>query len=88
MAKKKWKPETPQGWCCYIGPSVRGYAQYGDVFPDYAAARSAMAAALARWPQMEQLIVSGAALADARLRVKTPGNALYVLAQKLRRSLM
>ncbi len=66
------------GFFCYIGPSITGLIQHGDI------CRGTRKKALATWddaikkyPLIKTLIVSGEKLPEARLRVKKPGNALY-----------
>ena len=46
-------------------------------------ALAAAARAIEKQPLVKTLIVSGAALPEARLKVKKPGNALYVNYQKV-----
>ncbi len=68
-------------FCVYIGPSVHGSGLIsGTVFKtDRAGAveELALTGALTRCPLAPELIVSGDALAESRLKVKTPGNLLY-----------
>lgn len=83
---KKPKPAA-DAWCCYVGPSIRGVVQHGDVIAgDPAAARAALAAGIAKYPGIASLIVPGDELSAARLRVKKPGNALYAMAEALAKS--
>lgn len=69
---------------CYIGPSLRGLIKHGDIFRgSRAKALKAAAAAIEAQPLVKTLIVSGDALPAARLKVKTPGNALYANYNKI-----
>ncbi len=80
-------PEVNQsGFCIYIGPNIKGLIQTGTIFRGSRenALRTA-AAAIERYPLVKTLIVSGDALPAARLKVKTPDNALYANYHKLAR---
>ena len=72
------------GFYCYIGPSITGLIQRGDI------CRGTRKKALAKWdeaikkyPLIKTLIVSGDKLPEARLKVKKPGNALYKNYQRI-----
>jgi len=72
------------GFYVYIGPNIKGLVQTGTIYRgDRANAYRAAARAIEEHPLVKALIVSGDALPQARLRVKTPGNALYANYQKL-----
>lgn len=72
------------GYCVYIGPTVPSVIQSGTVIPgDPEKARAAYASAVEREPLIATLIVSGQTLAADRIKVKTPGNLLYVNYRKL-----
>lgn len=74
----KKQEANASGIYCYIGPSLRGLIKNGDIFRgSRAKALKAAAAAIEAQPLVKTLIVSGDALPAARLKVKTPGNALY-----------
>ena len=76
--KKEKSSGGNAGFYCYIGPSVTGLIQHGDIYRGTRkAALDAAAAAIQRNPLIKTLIVSGDQLPDARLKVKKPGNALY-----------
>lgn len=72
------RKDAGSGFFVYIGPTLRGVIEHGRVFfgsredADRAAAR-----ACAHEPLIRQLIVPGETLAEDRLKVKTPGTALY-----------
>lgn len=66
------------GFYCYIGPNIAGLLRTGTIFKGtrddaYAAA----AAAIEKQPLVKSLIVPGDTMPEDRLKVKTPGNALY-----------
>ncbi|MBR2131398.1 MAG: hypothetical protein IJ955_02475 [Oscillospiraceae bacterium] len=66
------------GIYCYIGPSIRGLIQHGAIFRgSRTRAMEAAKAAIEQQPLVKTLIVSGDSLPSARLKIKTPGNALY-----------
>lgn len=79
----KAEPDT-SGFYCYIGPNLAGLLQHGAIFRGSREdALQAAANAVQQYPVVKTLIVSGDALPDARVQVKTPGNALYVNARRL-----
>mgnify|MGYP001152620816 FL=1 len=72
------------GFYIYIGPNIKGLIQTGTICRgDRENALRTAAAAIERYPLVKTLIVSGDALPSARLKVKTPGNALYANYRKL-----
>lgn len=72
------------GFYCYIGPSITGLIQHGAIYRGTRdAAVSAAAAAIRKYPLIKTLIVSGDKLPEARLKAKTPGNALYQNCQRI-----
>lgn len=82
------KPEPAEanqsGFYCYLGPNLAGLIQHGAVFRGTRAdALQAAADAVRQYPLVKTLIVSGDALPEARMQVKTPGNALYANARRL-----
>ena len=80
---KQIKPDDG-GFYCYIGPNIPGFIQSGQIYMGAReAALSAASAAIERFPLVKTLLVSGTALAEARLKVKKPGNALYANYQKI-----
>ena len=88
-AKEQKKASAGTGSCasgfyCYIGPSVAGVIKHGDLFfGSRADALEQAKAAIEKKPLVKTLIVSGDDLPAARLKVKTPGNALYANAQRV-----
>lgn len=72
------------GFCIYLGPNIKGLIQTGTIYRgSREQAMEAAAHAIERYPLVKTLIVSGDALPTARLKIKTPGNALYANYQKL-----
>ena len=72
------------GFYIYIGPNIKGLIQTGTIYRGSRThALRAAAAAVKAHPKVKSLIVAGDALPEARLKVKTPGNALYANYQKL-----
>lgn len=82
---EKEKPErNASGFYIYIGPNLKKLIQTGTIYRG--TRRNALdkaALAIAAKPLVKTLIVSGDALPEARLKVKTPGNVLYDNYQKL-----
>ena len=85
MAKKEQPATAPKaaavnqsGFYIYIGPNIKGLIQTGSIYRgDREHAHQMAAAAIEKHPKVKSLIVSGDALPEVRLRVKTPGNVLY-----------
>jgi len=82
--KPKAEKSAADSFYCYIGPSITGLIQRGDI------CRGTRKKALAKWdeaikkyPLIKTLIVSGDKLPEARLKVKKPGNALYKNYQRI-----
>lgn len=72
-------PTNKVGFCVYIGPTVMGVIQNGTVLRGTKQeALASMAPAIAKYPDVAKLIVPGDTLAKDRIKVKTPGNWLYV----------
>ena len=68
----------------YIGPNIKGLIQTGTIYRGTREDACEKAKdAIAKHPLVKSLIVSGEALPQARLKVKTPGNVLYANYQKL-----
>ena len=82
--KKSRAGTCPSGFYIYIGPNIKKYIQTGTVYRGTRAhALKQAAAAIEAHPLVKTLIVSGDALPEARIKVKTPGNALYANYKKL-----
>ena len=86
----KKKPAAPKkvadtgGFCVYLGPTMMGVIQRGTI---YRGSRQevldALAPAIEKHPLIASLVVSDATLPEDRIKVKTPGNLLYVNYHKL-----
>lgn len=76
--------EEACGFCVYLGPSILGVISCGTV---YNAGKNATLTNIAdivkKYPLVADLIVSGDKLPESRVKVKTPGNLLYVNSRKL-----
>lgn len=70
----------------YIGPSITGVILHGKIYHGTRAkALQAAKLAIERQPLVKHLIVSSADLPTARLKVKTPGNALYKYSEQIKK---
>ena len=86
----KKKPAAPKkvadtgGFCVYLGPTMMGVIQRGTI---YRGSRQevldAIAPAIEKHPLIATLVVSDTTLPEDRIKVKTPGNLLYVNYHKL-----
>lgn len=82
--KKSRAGTCPSGFYIYIGPNIKKCIQTGTVYKGTRAnALKKAEAAIKAHPLVKNLIVSGDALPEARIKVKTPGNALYANYKKL-----
>lgn len=81
---KKTAAKKADGFCVYIGPTIIGVIQSGTV---YRGTKSEVLASIApvieRYPLVTALIVSQDTLPVDRIKVKTPGNLLYMHYNKL-----
>lgn len=79
VSQAEKQPETcAAGFYCYIGPNITGLIQHGAIYRGTRqAALSAAARAIEKQPLVKTLIVPGDKLPEARLKVKSPGSALY-----------
>lgn len=68
----------PSGFYIYLGPTIRGLIQANTIYRgDRAHALAEAKEAIEKYPLIKTLIVPGDYLPVARLRIKTPGNALH-----------
>ena len=66
------------GFCVYLGPSIRGVIQEGTIYPGTRqAVLKRLSGVVKEYPAVADLVVTGATLPVDRVRVKTPGNLLY-----------
>lgn len=78
-----------EGVSAYIGPNLPGTIQTGTIYPcarAKALEREDVKLALAKKPGIAELIVDGDELAEARIKVKTPGEDLYRKYKALRQA--
>jgi len=84
----KDKASSGECFCVYLGPTITGVIQNGTV---YRGAKKevmkSVGAAIEKYPLITSLIVSNKTIAQDRVKVKTPGNILYVNYNKLAHSL-
>lgn len=77
-------PESEKEFFVYLGPSIRGLIQNGDIFKG--GREKAMAdakPAIDRFPLIEKVLIPGAELYKVRVQIKTQGTALYAYNRKL-----
>lgn len=80
MPKKNDGPS----FCVYLGPSIRGAIQYGAIIQGtHNEAVKIHAQLIERFPPMKNLIIPSEMLPEARVKIKTSGNALYEYNRKL-----
>ena len=89
MAVKTTKPEkSTAGFSVYIGPSLAGAIQTMTIYPagrDAALNLPELALAISKKPEIADLVVDGLTLPEDRIKVKTPGEALYEKYRALRK---
>lgn len=72
------------GFCVYLGPSIRGVIQEGMVIKGSCEqAKAFLAPALENYPLIAKLLSSEKTIAEDRIKVKTAGNLLNVYYMKL-----
>lgn len=79
------KPDAKSaGFSVYIGPTIPGVIQSGHIYNGPRAdALKAIAHIVEERPLVASLVVDGATLDVDRIKVKTPGNLLFVQYKKL-----
>ena len=94
MAVKRKGTTVPKNndaprFCVYLGPSIRGAIQYGTVIQGtHKEAVELHAQLIERFPPVRNLIIPGEMLSEARVKIKTSGNALYEYKRNLTAMLM
>lgn len=82
--EKKAAPVKETGFFVYLGPSIRGVIQTATIYEGTKAeVEEFLAGPIERYPRIKRLLVSGETIAEDRIKVKTPGNGLYVSYMKL-----
>lgn len=72
------------GFCVYLGPTITGVIQSGTVYSGTKTdVLNKISAAVNKYPLISSLVVTGKTLSEDRIKVKTPGNILYVNYKKL-----
>lgn len=78
------KPDNGAGFCVYLGPTIHHTIQAGTVLRGTKKeVLSSLAAVVEAHPLVASLIVTGENLPADRIKVRTPGNLLYVNYHKL-----
>lgn len=73
------KPERRDDFCVYLGPTIIGVIQRGTVFTDSKQeVIASLSSAIERYPLIATLIVGSSTLPEDHIKVKKPGNLLYV----------
>lgn len=91
MSEKRNKKSTIQqntvsndGFCVYLGPTITGVIQSGTVYRgEKAKVLTELEAVVKKYPLVKSLVVTDKTLSEDRIKVKTPGNILYVNYKKL-----
>ena len=82
--KKPAAPKKVADTCVYLGPTMMGVIQRGTI---YRGSRKevldSLAPVIEQHPLIASLVVSDETLPTDRIKVKTPGNLLYVNYHKL-----
>lgn len=82
--EKKAAHVKETGFFVYLGPSIRGVIQTATIYEGTKAeVEEFLAGPIERYPRIKRLLVSGETIAEDRIKVKTPGNGLYVSYMKL-----
>jgi len=84
MAVKRKNKQTGLQFCVYLGPSIRGAIQYGAIIQGtHHEAVKQYAQLIETYPPVRNLIIPGEMLSEARVQIKTSGNALFAYNQRL-----
>lgn len=75
---------NPDGFCVYIGPSIRGVIQSGTIYgKSLEETKEFLKNAIEKYPLIGKLISTEKTFAEDRIKVKTTGNLLNVYYVKL-----
>lgn len=78
------KKTSTEAFCVYLGPTITGVVQSGTIYRGTKArVLKNLESAVGKYPLIPSLIVTDKTLAEDRVKVKTPGNILYVNYHKL-----
>lgn len=68
----------------YLGPTILGYVAHGAIYRgSEKEVHKLLSYAIERYPLIKTLLIRSDRLAEDRIKVKTPGNLLYVNYHKL-----
>ncbi len=84
--KKSIQPNTVSndGFCVYLGPTITGVIQSGTIYRGgKAKVLTELKSVVEKYPLVKTLIVTDKTLSEDRIKVKTPGNILYVNYKKM-----
>ena len=82
--EKAAAPKKETGFFVYLGPSIRGVIQTATIYQGPRdEVEELLAGPIERYPRIKRLLVPGETLPEDRIKVKTPGNGLYVAYTKL-----
>lgn len=80
--------DKPDGFCVYIGPSIRGVIQSGTIYgKSLKETKEFLSPAIKKYPLIAKLISTDKTFAEDRIKVKTAGNLLNVNYKKLARQI-
>ena len=85
-SKKIIQPNTVQsdGFCVYLGPTITGVIQSGTIYRgEKEKVLTELKSVVEKYPLVKTLIVTDKTLSEDRIKVKTPGNILYVNYKKM-----
>lgn len=85
-AKKitQMKTAKESGFCVYLGPTITGVIQSGTVYRGTKEqVLKNISPAVEKYPLIKTLVVSEKTISEDRIKVKTPGNILFVNYNKL-----
>lgn len=72
------------GFCMYLGPTIIGVVQNGTIYQgSKKTVLKELADAIETYPLIASLVISDKTLSEDRVKIKTPGNALYANYRKL-----
>ena len=72
------------GFCIYLGPTITGVIQSGTIYRGgKAKVLTELKSVVEKYPLVKTLIVTDKTLSEDRIKVKTPGNILYVNYKKM-----
>ena len=75
--KNKVDQMDEQGVYVYLGPSIRGVIQSGTIYHDTRQhIKDRLQYAIAKYPNIDTLIVADTDIADAKAKIKKGGNAM------------